>query len=231
MQIDQLEYVNQPDQAMQAAGQLAAEPILGVDIETTGLDCHSDSIRLVSVATLAGRVTVFDLATAPVAALAELSRAKWIAYNAQFEQQHMTEAGFTMPPTLHDAMLLDRLWFNPKRYRRLDESAAAVLGVELDKALQTSDWSVALTPEQLEYAATDALAAVRIGFDLLPCIDKRGQGRLYRLWLDTSAVELLSNVVYSKLALGGFPAVDCAFINTVDELHAGNHISELPEST
>ena len=44
-------------------------------------------------------------------------------------------------------------------------------------------------------------------------------------------VELLSNVVYSKLALGGFPAVDCAFINTVDELHAGNHISELPEST
>ena len=43
--------------------------------------------------------------------------------------------------------------------------------------------------------------------------------------------ELLSNVVYSKLALGGFPAVDCAFINTVDELHAGNHISELPEST
>ena len=44
-------------------------------------------------------------------------------------------------------------------------------------------------------------------------------------------VELLSNVVYSKLALGGFPAVDCAFINTVDELHGGNHISELPEST
>ena len=45
------------------------------------------------------------------------------------------------------------------------------------------------------------------------------------------ARELLSNVVYSKLTLGGFPAVDCAFINTVDELHAGNHISELPEST
>ena len=43
--------------------------------------------------------------------------------------------------------------------------------------------------------------------------------------------ELLSNVVYSKLTLGGFPAVDCAFINSVDELHAGNHISELPEST
>ena len=45
------------------------------------------------------------------------------------------------------------------------------------------------------------------------------------------ANKLLSNVVYSKLALGGFPAVDCAFINTVDELHAGNHISQLPEST
>ena len=44
-------------------------------------------------------------------------------------------------------------------------------------------------------------------------------------------MELLSNVVYIKLTLGGFPAVDCAFINSVDELHAGNHISELPEST
>ena len=49
--------------------------------------------------------------------------------------------------------------------------------------------------------------------------------------IHTLMPELLSNVVYSKLTLGGFPAVDCAFINTVDELHAGNHISELPEST
>ena len=49
--------------------------------------------------------------------------------------------------------------------------------------------------------------------------------------IQLSSTELLSNVVYSKLTLGGFPAVDCAFINTVDELHAGNHISELPEST
>ena len=46
------------------------------------------------------------------------------------KQQHMAEAGFTMPPTLHDAMLLDRLWFNPKRCRRLDESTVAVLGIE-----------------------------------------------------------------------------------------------------
>ena len=58
-----------------------------------------------------------------------------------------------------------------------------------------------------------------------------GQWLLFSVLAVGSMVELLSNVVYSKLALGGFPAVDCAFINTVDELHAGNHISELPEST
>lgn len=43
--------------------------------------------------------------------------------------------------------------------------------------------------------------------------------------------ELLSNLVYEPLTSGGFPADYLTFINAVDELHAGNHISDLSESS
>ena len=41
--------------------------------------------------------------------------------------------------------------------------------------------------------------------------------------------ELMSNLVYDELISGGLP-VDFTFINSVDELHAVDHIGELLES-
>jgi DNA polymerase-1 len=128
---------------------------------------------------------VFDLQRVPVESLRWLSESNWIAFNAQFEWQHMTAAGFQIP-LLHDAMLLDRLVSH--RLRKLQDSAADVLGWELDKALQKSDWTGPLSAEQIEYAAADALAAVRIGHELLPRVEQTGQDRLYRLWRDVSPV-------------------------------------------
>lgn len=179
-------YVTTAAQAQAYVADLVTCPVLGVDIETTGLDPYRSRVRLLSVAAADGRCAVFDLATVPVEALQALSQVPWIAFNAQFEWRHLTQAGFRMPQVLHDAMLLDRLLSH--RLRPLDAVAFDVLGLKLDKTLQRSDWAGELSRAQLEYAATDALAAVHIGIELLPMVESRQQGRLYRLWHDAAAV-------------------------------------------
>ena len=178
-------YITTAEQAGPYVAALAACPVLGVDIETTGLDAHRHRVRLLSVAAPDGRTAVFDLQTVPVAALALLSQVPWIAFNAQFEWRHLTHAGFKVP-LLHDAMLMDRLISH--QLRPLAAVAADVLGIALDKSLQRSDWAGPLSREQLDYAAADALAAVRIGSALLEQVNQHQQGRLYRLWRDAAAV-------------------------------------------
>ena len=190
-------YVTDPQDARQRAAQLAAEPVLGLDIETypapayrerTGaaLDPHTARIRLVQVATLDGQVALFDLHHVPLDALAPLSAAPWATFNGSFEYRHLTHAGLTVP-RVHDGMLLDRLVSH--KLRKLSEVAADVLGLALDKTEQVSAWGTAeLSAEQRDYAALDALAAVRIARVLIPRIERTGQRRLYDLWCSTLPV-------------------------------------------
>ena len=178
-------FITSAEQAGPYVAELATCAVLGVDIETTGLDAYQHSVRLLSVAAPDGRCAVFDLLTVPPEALASLSRAPWIAFNAPFEWRHLTRAGFNLP-LLHDAMLMDRLISH--RLRPLEAVAADVLGMKLDKSLQRSDWAGSLSREQLDYSAADAVATVRIGCELLPKVARRQQGRLYRLWRDAAAV-------------------------------------------
>jgi len=96
------------------------------------------------------------------------------------DNRHLTRAGLTLP-RLHDSMLLDRLVSH--HLRNLADASKDVLGVDMDKAQQVSDWAAPeLSRSQIEYAALDALAAVRIAGELLPKVDRRGQRRLYDLW-------------------------------------------------
>lgn len=182
----QLSYVKTEAQAGPCVAELIRCPVLGVDVETTGLDPHRHRTRLLSVAAADGRCSIFDLDSVPLAVLRPLSRVPWIAFNAQFERQHLTRLGLPLPAVIHDAMLLDRLLSH--RLRSLEAVAAEVLGLKMDKALQRSDWAGPLSGAQLNYAAADALVAVRIGAELLPKVERCDRGRLYRLWRDVSAV-------------------------------------------
>ena len=185
-------YVTCPEEAGRRAAMLATEPVLGVDIETcptaayqgrpgAGLDPYLAEIRLVQVAALDGRVAIFDLHHIPLTVLAPLSAAPcWATFNGSFEWRHLTHAGMTVP-RLNDGMLLDRL--GSHQLRGLSAVSAEVLGVALDKTEQTGDWTAGeLSAAQLDYAALDALVAVRIARTLLPRIERAGQLRLYRLW-------------------------------------------------
>ena len=83
---------------------------------------------------------------------------------------------------------MDRV-INGRTSRKLDALAKAYLHIELDKALQKSNWAEPeLSTEQIEYAAHDALVAVRVGRALLAELIQQGRVRVYKLLRDTARV-------------------------------------------
>jgi DNA polymerase I len=151
-----------PSQLDAALPILIAAPTLALDTETTGLDPLTDDVRLVQFF-LPDCVYVIDLATIPVAQLIPIFRTqkRWIGHNLKFDLKFLM-ASHVPPLTgeLVDTMLCSQLLYAGTPEGTLSKSGLAVvvareLGVTLEKALQTSDWSQALRPEQLHYAARD----------------------------------------------------------------------------
>ena len=133
--------------------------MLGLDLETTGLDPIMDKIRLVQ---LAGEfeTDVFDLSQIPIAEFTPV----WVGGSTKIIHNAKFDAGFiwdstdsrVMPEPIFDTMLADQVIYNRSYPRSLGDLTKEYLGIDLAKELQESDWSDELTSEQLEYAANDA---------------------------------------------------------------------------
>jgi DNA polymerase-1 len=144
---------------------LLQAPAVGLDIETTGLNPHRSSVRLVQLAT-DDDTYVVDIATTPITALQPvLDQAQsLIIHNGKFDLRHLAHAGLSLPADLgtrvRDTMLAAQLLAagDPASQHRanLADVAKRYLDVDLDKAEQASDWSGELTEAQLRYAARDA---------------------------------------------------------------------------
>ncbi len=138
--------------------QLAKEPRIGLDVETT---LTTRALCLVQVA-WAGGVALIDAPNIedlePLATLLAESGVEKIIHNASFERSVLGRYGMTIEPVV-DTLALSR----SKRGRKIDggHGLKAVcdreLGIVLDKAEQTSNWARRpLTPRQQAYAAVDA---------------------------------------------------------------------------
>jgi DNA polymerase-1 len=151
-----------------AAAVRAADGSVGLDTETTGLDPLVERVRLIQIATADGvyLIDVFALADARAELadlFAALAGAEVVGHNLLFDLQFLRRLGF-IPGKVHDTMLASQVLHagrddeNGGRLgHKLVDIARRELGLTLDKAEQTSDWSEAeLTDEQLRYAATDA---------------------------------------------------------------------------
>lgn len=194
--LEKLRYITDVTTASRYVEHLAAEPIIGVDIETmplpeyadhtqAGLDPYLSRPRLFQAATLDGRVAVFDLLHIPIKTLQPLSARPWAVFNGSFEYKHLTHAGLQLP-RFHDVMLMNRLVTH--KLHRLSEVVDSVMCIPMNKELQTSDWSGELSREQIEYAAMDALMTVRCGESLLKQVNRYQQRRLYDLWCHAQPV-------------------------------------------
>jgi DNA polymerase I-like protein with 3'-5' exonuclease and polymerase domains len=134
---------------------------VGVDCETTGLNPRSDRTRLLSLScdtTDGGRFTyLVDLFRVdPRSLWGLLSQRRLLFHNAHFDLQFLAALGFQPQAPVHDVMILSRLLTAGSRDgNTLADLARRHLGITLDKAAQTSDWSGTLTNDQLRYAARD----------------------------------------------------------------------------
>jgi DNA polymerase-1 len=161
--------VTKAEELLRLAHAVAEAGIVALDIETTGLDPLNDRPRLLQLALADGSLYLIDLwAVGKLDPLVvALSNVTTIAHNAQFDlaflRHHYGIVVRRVRCTMTAARLIDAgLHCHDKGYFTLAVVANRYLGVTLDKTLQTSDWSAALTADQLLYAAHDVSHIFRL---------------------------------------------------------------------
>src|SRR3954447_1515096 len=149
----------------EACRELAAEPIVGFDTETTELDPYKGELRLVQ---LSGRKStiVIDLrafrdrtSLGPLKELLSAESPRKIAHNAKFDAKWVRHHLGIQVGGVFDTYLASQLIAAGEGDRRhgLADVAQFFLGTEMNKAEQLSDWSAnELSQSQVEYAARDA---------------------------------------------------------------------------
>lgn len=144
--------------------------ILGIDIETTGLDCHSNKIRLLQIAPyskdksfnpLVYIIDFFNMYEQDIQSIGKAlmqSTALKLFHNAKFDLKFLWSVGIRLDCNIYDTLLAEQV-LDSGAYRRgfgLKDLAYKYHGIDLDKGFQSSDWSTPLTQKQLEYSALDA---------------------------------------------------------------------------
>lgn len=146
---------------------LATAKRLACDTETTGLDPHIARVCLIQLAAPGLPVYVIDLSKirdiTPLKRLLEQSKALKLFHHLQFDYQMLLSLGIRMRGPFFDTEIAYRLLFAGIKIKAtLQIAVAKFLHLQLDKAQQLSDFSRPLTPSQLQYAANDADALLRL---------------------------------------------------------------------
>lgn len=165
------EYIRDAESIKKACEELAREPFLGLDTETTELDPYKGDLRLVQIST--GRKTfVFDMLPfrsggdvsknadlEPLRRLIGSDTSTKILHNAKFDAKWLRHHLGCETGNIFDTYLASQLIAAGESERRhgLADVAQFFTGTTLDKTEQISDWGAAeLSSSQIEYAARDA---------------------------------------------------------------------------
>ena len=146
-----------PDLARYQGGAVA------IDTETMGLHPHRDRLCVVQLSPGDGSADVVQIAPGASAApnlsrlLGDQNLLK-IFHFARFDLGVLSEAFGVMPSPVYCTKVASRLARTFTDRHGLKDLCKELLGIELSKQQQSSDWGAAeLTQEQLNYAASDVL--------------------------------------------------------------------------
>ncbi|MFP5264181.1 MAG: DNA polymerase [Blastocatellia bacterium] len=190
-----------------AVGGISGHPVIGVDTETTGLDAYRSRVRLLQVAT-PDHSYVFDLLEVRAfdhAALRGIISSPFptkVFHNAKFDAKMLLHHFGLEVRGVFDTLLASQL-IGAGRSEGGHGLAAVSdrhLGELVDKSMQVSDWSSALSAAQYEYAAKDAAL-------MLPLRDSLAE-KLAALGLEDAAkIEFECVLPISAMELAGM-AID-----------------------
>ena len=160
------------------------------DTETLQLKPESGKLRLLQLGSTArATIVLIDLFQTDEDGFGEIDRffsgpqRFWLAQNAAFDLGWLAVYGWHPKGQVRDSMLASRLLTNgqPNVKHGLQHIAKRVLGVELSKEQQRSDWSGDLSEEQLKYAAMDVEILCELDHPIHQQIAEQGLGRAYSL--------------------------------------------------
>ncbi|MFN3481664.1 MAG: ribonuclease D [Rhabdaerophilum calidifontis] len=186
---------------------IPAGAIVAIDTETLGLVPHRDRLCVVQLSTGDGTADVIQIApgqrAAPnlVAMLADPAILKLFHF-ARFDLAVLRHAFGVMPAPVYCTKIASRLTRTYTDRHGLKDITRELLGVDLSKQQQSSDWGAeTLSEAQLAYAASDVLHlhALKERFDTL--LAREGRTELAR-----ACFEFLP--ARAMLDLGGWPEVD-----------------------
>ena len=146
-----------PDLARYKVGAVA------IDTETMGLDVRRDRLCVVQLSAGDGSADVVQIAAGQTRApnlerlLADTAIVKLFHY-ARFDVAVLANAFKVMPQPIYCTKIASRLARTYTDKHGLKDLARELLGVDLSKQQQSSDWAAeTLSQAQLEYAASDVL--------------------------------------------------------------------------
>lgn len=151
------------DNLTQIANELCAQPMIGLDTETTGLDPHTSKLRLLQLATEQNSYIFdcFQLSREQMAPLLDVIAADQpikIAHNAKFDWKFLARHLGVEMAGIFDTYLASVLAAAGDENERhgLEPVVNRYLNQQLNKDAQLSNWGGELSLQQLEYAARDA---------------------------------------------------------------------------
>ncbi|WP_274626641.1 ribonuclease D [Arvimicrobium flavum] len=154
---------------------------IGIDTETLGLKPHRDRLCVVQISPGDGSADVIQIAPGQTSApnltslLANPNVTK-IFHFGRFDLAVLYHTFGVMPEPVFCTKIASRLTRTYTDRHGLKDITSELLGISLSKAQQSSDWAAdTLSPEQLEYAASDVLHLHRLREALQKRLDRDGR--------------------------------------------------------
>jgi ribonuclease D len=199
-------YITTAEQAESYANEILEDSpdVIGVDTETTGLNCLKDKLKLIQIAVTSKPVYIFDIEKIGMGGVKALddvltgSTVK-IFHNGKYDLKFLYKVGIEVNYKVFDTMLAEQVIMSGSVFSgfSLKDIAMKYMGITLDKDYQNSNWNLPLTTEQLRYAAQDAR--------VLPDIYKCQLKELEALSLfETARLENKALIPTYKMELAGF---------------------------
>ena len=156
---------------------------VAIDTETLGLNPHRDRLCVVQLSPGDGTADVVQIAAgqkrAPnLTALLRNRKVTKLFHFGRFDLAVLYHAFGVMPEPVFCTKIASKLTRTYTDRHGLKDICNELLGVSISKAQQSSDWAAAtLSPEQLEYAASDVLHLHRLRDVLAGRLERDGRAK------------------------------------------------------